>query len=56
MNTTDEIRIGEKYWEIFFEIFPSSKMKRREDVPTLEIFPLDMEEENYEWEIRIPIE
>lgn len=56
MNTTDEISIGKKYWEILFEIFPSSKMKRREDVPTIEIFPFNMEEENYEWEIRIPIE
>ena len=56
MNTTDEISIGKKYWEILFEIFPSSKMKRREDVPALEIFPFNMEEENYEWEIRIPIE
>ncbi len=56
MNTTDDDIVNKKYSEILYELLPSAKMKRREDVPTVEVFPADMSNNNFEWEIRIPIE
>ena len=56
MNTTDDDAVNRKYSEILYEILPSAGVKRRLDVPTVEVFPRDMSAENFEWEIRIPIE
>ena len=56
INTTDDETVNEKYKEIVFEILPSSGMKRRCDVPILEVFPRDMETEGFLWEIKISIE
>lgn len=56
MNTTDDGIVNEKYNIILGNLLPSAKLKRRMDLPTLEIFPRDMSENNFEWEIRIPIE
>jgi hypothetical protein len=56
MNTTDDEIVNKKYNVILYDILPSTRLKRRIDLPTVEVFPLDMTEENFEWEIRIPIE
>ena len=56
MNTTDDDIVNEKYNTILCDLLPSAKLKRRMDLPTVEIFPRDMTENNFEWEIRIPIE
>lgn len=56
MNTTDDDTVNARYGEILYEVLPSASMRRREDIPTVEVFPLDMSENNFEWEIRIPIE
>jgi len=56
MNTTDDGIVNKKYSEILYEILPSAGLKRREDMPSVEVFPLDMNDDNFEWEIRIPIE
>ena len=56
MNTTDDEIVNQKYNVILYDILPSTGLKRRIDLPTVEVFPLDMTEENFEWEIRIPIE
>lgn len=56
MNTTDDDIVNQKYNEVIYDILPSAKLKRRHDLPTVEIFPRDMSEENFEWEIRIPVE
>ena len=56
LNTTDDDAVNKKYSEIIYEILPSAGMRRRADVPTVEVFPYDMSNNNFEWEIRIPIE
>ena len=56
MNTTDDNVVNQKYNTILCELLPSAKLNRRLDVPTIEVFPFDMSEKNFEWEIRIPIE
>lgn len=56
MNTTDDDIVNEKYNTILCDLLPSAKFKRRMDLPTVEVFPRDMSENNFEWEIRIPIE
>lgn len=56
MNSTDDDIVNQKYNTIIYEILPSANLKRKTDVPTVEIFPRDMSKENFEWEIRIPIE
>jgi len=56
MNTTDDEAVNKKYSEIIYEILPSSSLKRRTNIPTVEVFPRDMETSGFEWEIRIPIE
>ena len=56
MNTTDDDTVNKKYSEILYEILPSAGIRRREDLPSVEVFPLDMDDDNFEWEIRIPIE
>ena len=56
MNTTDDDAVNQKYNSILYGILPSAKLKRRSGVPTVEVFPADMEDDNFVWEIRIPIE
>lgn len=56
VNTVDDEVINEEYGKIIYEYIPSANLKVREDVPTIEIFPFDMSEEGFAWEIRIPIE
>ena len=56
MNTTDDDAVNEKYNIILGTLLPSAKLKRRMDLPTVEVFPRDMTENNFEWEIRIPRE
>ena len=56
MNTTDDDIVNQKYNSILCDILPAAKLKRRLDVPTVEVFPRDMSEDEFEWEIRIPRE
>ena len=56
MNTTDDDAVNEKYNTILCDLLPSAKLKRKMDLPTIEVFPRDMSENNFEWEIRIPVE
>jgi len=56
MDTTDDGIVNEKYSSILYDLLPSAALRRRADLPTLEIFPKDMSEDGFIWEIRIPIE
>lgn len=56
MNTTDDDAVNETYSKIIYEWLPSANLKRNENIPTVEVYPFDMSEEGFEWEIRIPIE
>ena len=55
MNSTDDILVNKKYSEILYEVLPSAQIEKRTDLPTVEVFPLDMSEDAFTWEIRIPI-
>lgn len=55
-NTVDDDAVNKIYQKILFEWLPSANLKRNENLPTLEIYPFDMSEDGFEWEIRIPIE
>ena len=56
MNTTDDDAVNEKYGEILYEVLPSAKLRRIPTIPTVEVYPIDMSSDNFEWEIRIPVE
>ena len=56
MNTTDDNIVNRQYNMILCDLLPSAKLSRRPNLPTVEVFPLDMSEDNFEWEIRIPVE
>ena len=55
MNTVDDDIVNEKYSKIIYEWLPSANMKRNNHLPVLEIYPFDMSEDGFEWEIRIPL-
>ena len=56
MNTTDDDIVNQKYNAILCDLLPSTNLRRRPDIPTVEVYPRDMSEEDFDWEIRIPIE
>lgn len=56
MQTTDDIAVNQKYSEVLYRILPSLHLQKKAGIPTLEIFPFDMTEPHFSWEIRIPIE
>ena len=56
MNTVDDEIVNEAYSKIIYQWLPSANLKRNENIPTLEVYPFDMSENGFEWEIRIPIE
>lgn len=55
MNTVDDNVVNETYGKILYEWLPSANLERNENIPTVEVYPFDMSEEGFEWEIRIPI-
>jgi len=55
-DTVDDDIINEKYSKIIYEWLPSANLKINNDLPTIEVYPYDMSEDGFEWEIRIPIE
>lgn len=55
INTVDDDIVNETYSKIICEWLPSANLKRNENMPTVEVYPFDMSENGFEWEIRIPI-
>ena len=53
--TTADSAVNAFYEKILFHWLASSGQRRRTDMPNLEIFPYDMEEDGFPWEIRIPL-
>ena len=47
--------VNEMYSKILYEWLPSANMKKREEIPIIEVYPFDMSGNEFEWEIRIPI-
>ena len=56
LNTVDDDIVNKTYSKIIYEWLPSANIKRNENMPTVEVYPFDMSEDGFEWEIRIPIE
>lgn len=56
MNTVDDDIVNERYSKIIYEWLPSANLTKNNSIPTLEVYPVDMSEDSFEWEIRIPIE
>lgn len=55
MNTVEDDAVNEVYSKILYEWLPSAGLIRDEDMPTVEVYPVDMTVDGFEWEIRIPI-
>ena len=55
-TTTDDSIINEFYSKIIYEWLPSANLKINKKIPIIEVYPFDMSEDGFEWEIRIPIE
>ena len=56
LNTVDDDTVNEIYCKIIYEWLPSANLKKSSKLPTIEVYPFDMSEDGFEWEIRIPIE
>ena len=50
----DEV-VNAFYKNVLFGFLNSGASERVEDVPNLEVFPVDMDGDDFEWEIRVPI-
>jgi predicted transcriptional regulator YdeE len=55
MNTVDDDIVNQTYSKILYIWLPSANLKRNDTVPTVEVYPFQMNEDGFEWEIRIPI-
>lgn len=52
---TDDDRVNEFYHDILNQWFSSSGYTKNNNIPNIEVFPSDMSEDDFEWEIWIPI-
>lgn len=55
LNSTDDDFVNEQYSKILYEWLPSANLKKRDDLPVIEVYPFDMSKDSFDWEIRIPI-
>lgn len=55
MQTTEDVVVNEFYRRILGEWLESSGYKRDYSIPNVEVFPKNMEEDGFLWEIWIPI-
>lgn len=55
LDSTDDDFVNRQYSKILYEWLPSAGLKRDENLPTVEIYPFDMSENNFNWEILIPL-
>ena len=56
LDTVDDDAVNEFYSKISSQYLPSANLCRNPQLPTIEVFPFDMTECGFEWEIRIPVE
>ena len=55
LNDTDDDYVNKIYSKIFYEWLNAAGVKRNESMPVTEVYPFDMSNDGFEWEIRIPI-
>lgn len=57
LKGTDDALVNSFYNDILYKFFDTSAYKRADtSFPNLEIFPADMDTDDFEWEIRIPVQ
>ena len=56
MHGSEDAEVNKFYNDIIFNWFDSSTYTRNYDIPNIEVFPADMEDDGFEWEIRIPVQ
>ena len=54
-NTINDEHINKEYSKILCNWLPSANLNRNNAIPILEVYPFNMPNEKFEWEIRIPI-
>lgn len=52
---SDDQKVNAFYEDVVCRWLESSSYIRDERIPNIEVFPMDMEDENFPWEIRIPL-
>lgn len=55
LNTTEDSVVNAFYKDIIMQWLESSGYVRYDGLPNLEVYPWDMENDGFDWEIRIPI-
>lgn len=55
MNTIDDGAVNKFYKDILMQLFSEGMYQRDNTLPNIEVYPADMENEGFEWEIRIPV-
>lgn len=55
LNTIDDETVNKIYSKIIYEWLPSANLNMNSEIPTVEVFPVNMDKDGFEWEIRIPI-
>lgn len=56
LDTVDDDAVNEVYGKIIYEWLPSANLNKNNKIPIIEVYPVDMSKEGFEWEIRIPVE
>ena len=51
LNSTDDDYVNEIYSKITYEWLTSAGLEKNESIPVIEVYPFDMSQENFNWEI-----
>lgn len=55
LNTVDDEIVNEFYSKILYQWLPSANLVKNDSIPIVEVYPRDMSEDGFEWEIWMPI-
>lgn len=55
LNTTEDEAVNRFYKEVLTQWLGGVGYERNSDLPNIEIYPANMDEDGFEWEIRIPV-
>lgn len=55
LDTVDDNEVNNFYSKITYEYLPSAGLMKNTKLPTVEIYPANMDNEGFEWEIRVAV-
>ncbi len=55
LHSTEDAHVNEFYEDILLHFLESGSYKRNFSIPNLEVYPVDMDEDGFPWEIWIPL-